>query len=273
MLNHSKNLLLGRKRRALTPPLLLLGTFVLTRTAQPAPLSGRGDVSQIVEVPDGQGRSVYINREEQDLGFRIQVSARGCGADQLHQPPNEARMGLASLIRQAANRHQLDPDLIHAIVNVESGCDSRALSRKGAMGLMQLIPGTARRFGVEDPFDPEQNIEGGTSYLDYLFGLFNGDLTLSLAAYNAGENSVLREGGVPGFPETREYVQRVESLYQRNSASKLGSGAAGLRNPILGGRKLKGVFGTRNAGALAPRQKNPPLYKFVDSNDVVHIEQ
>jgi soluble lytic murein transglycosylase-like protein len=112
----------------------------------------------------------------------------------------------------------VDPDLIRAIVRVESDYDPKAVSSKGAMGLMQLIPETAQRFGVLNAFDPKQNLEGGVNYLKYLLGLFGGDLSLSLAAYNAGEHTVQRSGGIPAIPETQDYVRRVTSIYKTGDA-------------------------------------------------------
>jgi hypothetical protein len=137
---------------------------------------------------------------------------------------------------------------------------------------MQLIPATARRFGVDNPFDPKQNIEGGTSYLKYLLGLFNGDLALSLAAYNAGEKSVLRQGGIPPFPETKEYVRRVTSLYQPDFAPKPGSGTEGQGSVISGVQKAKIAKKTGNS-EVSPGSITAPLYRFIDAKGVVHIEQ
>jgi soluble lytic murein transglycosylase-like protein len=124
-------------------------------------------------------------------------------------PPAE----LDELIHHTASRFQVDPQLVHAIIKVESGYNPRAISPKGAMGLMQLIPATAQRFGVANSFDPKQNLEGGVTYLRYLLNLFGGDLALSLAAYNAGENAVLRSGGIPWIAETQSYVRKVTALY------------------------------------------------------------
>ncbi len=264
MLNHLENRLLGSTRTGLARALLLWGTLFLACPAQPSPPPRRAEVGQIVVLVDDQGRRIYINTQEQDSGFGIWDSACQNNRSALAS----RNPGLASLIRQAADRHQVDPDLIHAIVNIESGCDSRAVSRKGAMGLMQLIPATARRFGVEDPFDPRQNIEGGTSYLKYLLGLFDGDLALSLAAYNAGENSVLREGGIPPFPETREYVRRVKSFYQPVSASKAGAGTS-----ALGVWSPKRSVKTGRATAQVVKPISVPLYTYVDAQGVLHVEQ
>jgi len=120
-------------------------------------------------------------------------------------------------------------DLIRAIITVESAFDEYAVSSKGARGLMQLMPGTARRFGVSDPFDPAQSIMGGAEYLSYLLGLFRGNIDLAAAGYNAGENAVLRYGGVPPYKETRNYVLRVNSVL--GSAPVVMSASSEARTP------------------------------------------
>lgn len=129
----------------------------------------------------------------------------------------------------AARRHGVDPLLVHAVIRVESDYDARAISRKGAAGLMQLMPETARRYGVADRFDPATNVEGGVRYLRDLLALYRGDLNLVLAAYNAGEAAVLRAGGrVPDYRETLAYVRLVRRHY--DEASRAGgarSAAAG----------------------------------------------
>ncbi len=112
-------------------------------------------------------------------------------------------------------RYNIDPNLIKAIIKAESGFDRYAVSKKGAQGLMQLMPDTAREMRVSDPFNPEQNIAGGVRYLRKLLKMFNGDLVLSLAAYNAGPGQVKRSGGVPQFSETKSYIKRVLSYYDR----------------------------------------------------------
>lgn len=116
------------------------------------------------------------------------------------------------LIRRASDRYQVGFGLIKAVIHAESAFNPRAVSRKGALGLMQLMPGTAREMGVRDVFSPEQNISGGTRYLKQMLLRYNNDLRLSLAAYNAGPNLVDRLGGVPPFPETHQYIYRVLEL-------------------------------------------------------------
>jgi soluble lytic murein transglycosylase-like protein len=215
----------------------LVVTFVwLTASSLPA----RAD--QIVCLVDEHGRKVYINIAD------AAPSASGRAGHTFR--PARTGFGLPSedinrLVHQVATRSQVDPKLVHAIIQTESDYNPDAVSNKGAMGLMQLIPATAQRFGVENPFDAKQNIEGGVSYLRHLLDLFGGDLTLSLAAYNAGENSVLRNGGVPNFEETKNYVRKVSNLY----------GSATAPN----GEKLK------------PQEPpKAPIYRYVDARGVVH---
>jgi soluble lytic murein transglycosylase-like protein len=120
----------------------------------------------------------------------------------------------AELIEQAAYRHQVDAKLVHAVIQTESAYNSTAQSSKGAVGLMQLMPDTARRFGVTDRNDPDQNVDGGTRYLKHLINLFNPNLDLAVAAYNAGENAVIRyNNSIPPYPETQNYVKQVLALY------------------------------------------------------------
>lgn len=118
-----------------------------------------------------------------------------------------------TLIEKYADQHRVDPKLIKAVIRAESNFNERALSSKGAKGLMQLMPGTARRYGVSNTFDPEENIQGGTRYLRFLLDMFNDDVLHAVAAYNAGENAVLRIGGIPPYRETIEYVRRVTHYY------------------------------------------------------------
>jgi soluble lytic murein transglycosylase len=128
------------------------------------------------------------------------------------------------LIRSAASRYQVDPHLVKAVIKAESNFDCLARSNKGALGLMQLMPDTAMDMEVADPFDPEDNINGGTRYLSKMLSLFSGNLRLALAAYNAGPARVIGINQVPRIKETINYVQRVQyhyQRYQRNSPLKL----------------------------------------------------
>jgi soluble lytic murein transglycosylase-like protein len=128
----------------------------------------------------------------------------------LKSPPFE------SMILDAARKHNVESDLIKAVIKAESDFNHRAVSRKGAKGLMQLMPRTADRFQVRSSFDPWSNIEGGARYLRHLLDLFNGDLTLALAAYNAGEGAVAKYNNqVPPYQETRTYIQRVLRYFRQ----------------------------------------------------------
>jgi len=114
---------------------------------------------------------------------------------------------------RCAMNHELPPALVKAVIRAESNGYRLAVSRKGAQGMMQLMPFTSRRFRVKDPFDPVENIEGGVKFIRELLVTFNGDVRLAVAAYNAGPGAVRKYGGVPPYPETREYVRRVMDLY------------------------------------------------------------
>ena len=124
-------------------------------------------------------------------------------------PPRYDLAAIPDHIRAAAQRHRLSEELITAVISVESNFDHAAVSRKGAQGLMQLMPATASLMGVRDPHDPDENIDAGASHLRAMLDTFKGDLPLALAAYNAGEQHVVRHGGIPPFPETRRFVARV----------------------------------------------------------------
>lgn len=141
--------------------------------------------------------------------------------DEVLEAPVEPGAGprdLRGLAEAAARKHRLDPALVLAVVSVESAFRPDAVSPKGAQGLMQLMPGTAASLGVRDPFDPEQNLDGGVRYLRGLVEQYGGNLIKALAAYNAGSGAVSRHGGVPPYRETREYVKRVLRRYQTAGA-------------------------------------------------------
>jgi soluble lytic murein transglycosylase-like protein len=163
--------------------------------------------AQIASYVDEHGRLIYINAEPP-------ASHKGHSANSnttavIETPPPK----LEKAVQAAAARNHLDPALVQAVIQAESNWDPHAVSRKGALGLMQLMPATAERYGVRDVFDPVQNINGGTRYLRDLLDHFNGDLRKSLAAYNAGAQVVERYGGVPAYPETRAYVRKVTNTY------------------------------------------------------------
>jgi soluble lytic murein transglycosylase-like protein len=140
------------------------------------------------------------------------------GSQWLPVAPSESRAErFRDVIAHAATQNRVDAALVRALVEVESAFDPRATSRRGAVGLMQLMPDTARRYGVVDPYDPTDNLQAGARYLGDLLRLFDQDLSLALAAYNAGEGAVLKHGRrIPPYPETIAYVPKVLAAYQRH---------------------------------------------------------
>lgn len=116
-------------------------------------------------------------------------------------------------ISRYAQKHKVDPELVKALINVESGFDPQAVSKKGAMGLMQLMPETADSLGVSNPFNVDDNLDGGVSLLSDLLKKYSGDIDLALAAYNAGPGQVKKYSGVPPFPETQNYIRKIRSIY------------------------------------------------------------
>jgi soluble lytic murein transglycosylase-like protein len=141
-------------------------------------------------------------------------------------------------IELAAARHNVDPNLVRAVVKVESNFNPNAVSRKGAMGLMQLMPATARQLKVKNPFDPEQNVDAGVRHLKQLLESYGGDVRLTLAAYNAGAGAVARSSGVPRYAETQNYVRRITNLYYGGSVFE--SGAS--HEPVTVQRDARGVL-------------------------------
>ena len=143
-------------------------------------------------------------------------------------------------IEQAASKHNVDANLVRSVIKVESNFNPNAVSRKGAMGLMQLMPLTARQLQVRNPFDPEQNVDAGVRHLKQLMENYNGDVKLTLAAYNAGAGAVNRSAGIPHYAETRNYVRRITDLYYGGNGWNLLSNP--LRSPLRVKRDERGVL-------------------------------
>lgn len=216
-------------RRTTIPAGMILAALTL--------FSGAAE-AQIAKITSDDGRRLFVNAEPPAT---IRLGAGNLGASKPRAtiymsaessfsgtPFGNARPALSidrdgaeKLVREAADRHHVDPALIRAVIQTESNWNSWAVSRRGAGGLMQLIPTTAQRFGANDLFNPQQNIDAGVRYLKTLLERYNGNLDLALAAYNAGEGAVDRAHGIPAYRETRNYVQRVQDAYFRPGSGRL----------------------------------------------------
>jgi soluble lytic murein transglycosylase-like protein len=197
--------------------------FILVTALLCAPRGARADISRYV---DRDGVEHYTNYTPSGSGWQRIYRGRKT------PPPMRTRGGPIVVndparlraydahIREASALYVLPEELIRAVMHVESNFNPRAVSRKGALGLMQLMPGTAAEMGVTDPFDPRQNVLGGVRLLRILANRFQGDTALTLAAYNAGEAAVLKYRGIPPYAETQRYVRRVQSHFARYRAAR-----------------------------------------------------
>lgn len=169
--------------------------------------------AQVVQLGESDG-TVHLTNAPTDpryqrLGIAPPPPAPVARALVLASAPVRTMTSIGAQIRDAAERHGLPEELVTAVVRVESGFNPRAVSRKGAQGLMQLMPATASQLGVRNVFDPAENIDGGVRHLRGLIERFDNNLSLALAAYNAGERAVLQYGGIPPYTETQQYVARI----------------------------------------------------------------
>ena len=201
---------------------LFLGALALCATSNPAladiyMFKDANGVVHFTNIPNGDKRYRMVRKEESTSDY-----ARAAGLPQYVLPTAALIRQYTPLIETAARNHGVDVALVHAVITAESGYNPKAVSRAGAQGIMQLMPDTARRFGVQNSFDPAQNIQGGVKYLSELLAMFNGNKELAVAAYNAGENAVIRAGHrIPPYAETTHYVPKVLGLYRKFQTSRL----------------------------------------------------
>jgi soluble lytic murein transglycosylase-like protein len=191
---------------------------------------GLGGVESRIRQIEGLMQSVQKSPSPAPFAATMQAPAApglpSGGISYLDAPPRLAKPGpqaFQTLVGELSARHGVDPDLVHAVIQQESGYNPRAVSGAGAQGLMQLMPGTAQQLGVTNAMDPVQNVDGGVRYLKSQLERFNGNIPLALAAYNAGPGAVQKHGGVPPYKETQGYVRRILANYLAKKAPAIPS--------------------------------------------------
>ena len=200
----------------------------LTVLALCGPLAARADTgiynladTGIYKFVDEQG-GLHLSNVPDDKRYQVLIAPIVATSEAMREAPvnPDSRQQYGAVIERVAGQFGIDAALLHAVISVESGYNPNALSRRGAGGLMQLMPETAKRFGVANVFDPADNVRGGAQYLAELLKMFDNDLRLTLAAYNAGENAVLKYGKrIPPYRETVDYVPKVVGFYQKYRVS------------------------------------------------------
>jgi soluble lytic murein transglycosylase-like protein len=255
----------GQRRGAI----ILLSTAVLLSTvAAEAQIYTRRNTNGVIEATNVPS----------DLDFRLTYAGKGT----LIHSRSFHRIYSGQYdrhIEDASMAYGVSVDLIRAIIAAESEFDAYAVSSKGAQGLMQLMPFTARRFGVNNSFDPRQNIFGGTQYLRFLLDMFSGDVALAAAGYNAGENAVLRFKGVPPFKETQGYVRKVRSFLANGVATSfvVSASASGSPTPV----PMRSYAPSGDVVRATQKRAQAPVapvrartyYKYRDDQGVLHVAQ
>jgi hypothetical protein len=257
--------------------LLVFPLAVLVLSAGMPKASAKPGVTYLYTYYDRQGRLVINNLPPSYMkGQGMVLKHVGVGKVRLAVTPAEMAKALRSpeliaLVDEIALAEGVDTNLARAIIQAESAFNYKARSRAGALGLMQLMPSTAERFGVLDPFDPRQNISGGVKYLKWLHGYYEGDLTKVVAAYNAGEGAVNRHKGIPPYRETQAYVPKVLDLYHRKAVQpdpKL-AGSMALLQKGRGGFR---VDEQKMVAESAPQQRaSTHVYQWTDASGRLQI--
>ena len=220
----------------------------------------------IYQLKDSNGTTLLTNKKNRYNHLKVEKktyypdsnihSYSNWGSSEASVLPSYSRNKNAfdSIIKQAASQHGISEGLIKAVMHTESGFNVNARSPVGAKGLMQLMPATARRFNVSNAFDPYQNIMGGAKYLSWLMKRFNGNTSLVLASYNAGEGNVAKYGGIPPFRETQDYVRRVSSRFSNLYANGLGHSSNSTKSGSDGGKIIAQSNNDKSASSHAARR-------------------
>ena len=255
---------LGYCAPSLRTPLVILA--LLAPASAPAQIYTRQNANGVIEATNVPGSS--------GGGYRLTYPGKGT---LIHSRGFQGSYSgeFDHHIEAAAALHQLNPNLVKAVIKAESEFDRWAVSSKGAQGLMQLMPYTARRFGVLDPFDPRQNIFAGTQYLRILLDMFRGDVSLALAGYNAGENAVRRYGGIPPYRETRNYVRKVRGFLGSGAPPSASSSDAATF--FVPSTRLSQTRRTTRRPAARPKRVEPArpgiYYRWRDERGLTHVAE
>lgn len=244
---------------------LFSGTPAWTAGAPERPVSPARKVTTVAVDPE-TGRLVRVGpgaRPTPGKSSAAVAKSIAKARETAKQTPDVDKTKIHGMIEDTAKRHGVDPALVHSVIRVESNYQQKAISPKGAQGLMQLIPATAQRYGVDNAFEPGQNLEGGVRYLKYLSARFDGDLRLALAAYNAGEGAVDRYKGIPPYRETQQYVTKVTGELKARGREVPGP----LDEPAPAAPLEVAASGSEDA-----RKKAAPLRMYTDADGRLHIE-
>jgi soluble lytic murein transglycosylase-like protein len=229
-----------------------------------------GDITRLYVTADG---SSFVDVPTADIEHfeaapDLPASATNAAAPRVTQPsafPLRPKTDLNQVVNEASDRYQLDPDLVNSVIKAESGFNARAVSPKGAQGLMQLMPGTASELGVGNVFDPEANVDGGTKYLRELMERYNFDMVKALAAYNAGPQRVEQYGGVPPYYETRAYVARIVKDFNKKKVAQQKI-ASVQKNSTAKNSKTSSPASKPHNASTAHASTTPPPTSAIASN-------
>jgi hypothetical protein len=252
---------------------MALGIAIASVCVTPAPAA-----ADIFTRRNDRGIWEATDRPAPGEGFKLAYKSKGIVIhSEAFRPTSANALRFEPFVQEAAAREGVSPALVRAVIKTESAFDHLAISSAGARGLMQLMPDAARRFGVTDPFDPRANIQGGVRYLRVLLKMFQGDVALTVAAYNAGEGAVTRHGGIPPYRETRDYVRKILALLSQGPALPTVTMASYTPGGSVAGGNVvaaapAGAPASRVA-AVAARPAPRIIYKWRSADGIQHVAQ